>query len=152
MLFNKVETLYSSSAIGNLINTLITLLLLLTPHLLHLFLLPLYYLLLLLIFSSSFTFSLLLFFSSPSYYWPTRCVEFSTYFTSQYVSLSVSQYNMQHALLYDKYWGPFKNMSTCKVKSKHVLGTIQTAERRDPSLLYLLVEAGLPGSKSPLRT
>ena len=47
--------------------------------------------------------------------------------------------------------GPFKNMSTCKVKSKHVLGTIQTAERRDPSLLYLLVEAGLPGSKSPLR-
>ena len=42
-------------------------------------------------------------------------------------------------------------MSTSKVKSKHVLGTIQTAERRDPSLLYLLVEAGLPGSKSPLR-
>ena len=42
-------------------------------------------------------------------------------------------------------------MSTTKIKSKHVLGTIQTAERRDPSLLYLLVEAGLPGSKSPLR-
>ena len=42
-------------------------------------------------------------------------------------------------------------MSTDTVKPKRDLELYHALERRDPSLLYLLCEAGLPGSKSPLR-
>lgn len=43
-----------------------------------------------------------------------------------------------------------KNMSVKGAKSKEDSVSIQRSERRDPGLLYLLCEAGRPGSKSPL--
>lgn len=42
-------------------------------------------------------------------------------------------------------------MSTDEVKPEPDIELFHAPERRDPSLLYLLCEAGLPGSKSPLR-